>query len=64
MKPSTDLAASFNSMVRQYPEFAEFVESWRREELEQLPYGGPSVDVMRGRVQTLNELQRHLGLRK
>lgn len=65
MKPTHDQSSSFSSMVRHHPEFAEFIESWRREELEAIPFAvGVSLDVLRGRVQALNELQRHLGLRK
>jgi len=50
-------------MARQFPEFAEFLDAWRQEELEAIPYGKDSLDVKRGRVQTLTELQRHLSLR-
>lgn len=64
MKPTQDQIASFTNMVRQFREFAEFIESWRQQELEQLPYAKDNLDVLRGRVQTLTEMQRHIGLRK
>jgi hypothetical protein len=52
---------SFEALARQYPELGEFLSAWRQEELEKLPYGTASnLDVLRGRVQTLTELQKGL----
>jgi len=44
-------------LSRQYPEFVALVARWRTAELEALPYGRDQLDVMRGRVQTLTEMQ-------
>ena len=63
MKPTEHQVKAFTTMARQFPEFAEFLDAWRQEELEAIPYGKDSLDVKRGRVQTLTELQRHLSLR-
>ena len=48
-----------NDVGRQYPRFVEILSRWRTEELERLPYTNKdNVDVMRGRVQALTEMQR------
>ena len=52
---------SFETLARQYPELGEFLSQWRQEELEKLPYGtAANLDVLRGRVQSLTELQQAL----
>ena len=52
---------SFETLARQYPELGDFLRQWRQEELEKIPYGvGTNLDVLRGRVQTLTELQQGL----
>jgi hypothetical protein len=52
---------AFDNLARQYPELNEYLSSWRQQELEALPYGvGNNLDVLRGRVQTLTELQQCL----
>ena len=44
---------------RQYPRFVEFLSNWRTSELERLPYGSSeNMDVLRGRIQSLNELHK------
>ena len=52
---------SFETLARQFPELREFLSAWRQEELEKLPYGtAANLDVLRGRVQSLTELQQAL----
>lgn len=56
------LREDFKRMARQYPEFTEFVGKWRLKELEAIPYAkDQSLDVLRGRVQALTDLQRLFG---
>lgn len=64
MKPcSPELKAQAESMARQFPEVAKLISDWRKDELEILPFSrNESLDVLRGRVQALTELQRFLGL--
>lgn len=60
-KFSSEQKQSFENLARQYPEFGEYLAAWRQQELESLPYGvGNNLDVLRGRVQTLTELQQCL----
>jgi hypothetical protein len=60
-KIPTAYKQSFETLARQYPELGEFLRVWRQEELEKLPYGtAANLDVLRGRVQTLTELQQAL----
>jgi hypothetical protein len=62
MKPFTPAQRqSFEALARQFPELGEYLSVWRQEELEKLPFGeGHSLDVMRGRVQALTEIQKGL----
>ena len=47
------------NLARQFPEFGDFLSAWRQKELEQLPYAvAANLDVTRGRVQSLTELQK------
>lgn len=60
-KQTPEQKQSFDNLARQYPEFGAYLAAWRQEELEKLPYGvGVNLDVLRGRVQTLTELQQGL----
>lgn len=61
MKFSPQQKQSFDNLARQFPEFGEYLAAWRQKELEALPYGiGNNLDVLRGRVQSLTELQQGL----
>jgi hypothetical protein len=61
MKLSPEQVTTFGNMTRQFPEFGVFLASWRQKELESLPYGtAANLDVVRGRVQSLTELQKAL----
>ena len=63
MRLTAEESKIFQNVARQYPEFVAVLSRWREEELENLPYAASNLDVMRGRVQTLTELERHFGLR-
>jgi hypothetical protein len=59
MKLSPEQQNTFGNLARQFPEFGEFLSAWRQKELEQLPYAAAAnLDVTRGRVQSLTELQK------
>lgn len=62
MKPLTpEQKTNFQSMIRQYPEFGEYVKAWRTEELENLLFThAEKVGVQQGRTQALTELQRKI----
>ncbi len=48
-------------MVRQYPEFGEYIKAWRTEELETLLLVHfEKVGVQQGRTQALTKLQREI----
>ena len=63
MRLSAEELKIFQSVARQYPEFVEVLNRWREEELEVLPFATTQLDVLRGRVQALTELQGHFRLR-
>lgn len=60
MKPSADQLNALRQMARHNPQVVEFLNEWRQAELESLPFATNNLDVCRGRVQTLTELQRFL----
>jgi len=54
-----DQKQSFETLARQFPEFGRFLADWRQHELESLVFAAPgTMDVIRGRVQALTELQK------
>ena len=56
---SPEVRKAFKEIEHHYPAFCKYLAEWRQEELEKLPSGvAISLDVMRGRVQTLTELQK------
>lgn len=57
MKVAAEQLQDFRMMARQYPQFVEFLSTWRQKELESMPYATNNLDVIRGRVQTLTEMQ-------
>ena len=62
MRVTQDQSKDFKNVARQFPVFTEFLNAWRTEELERIPYAKDpqSLDVLRGRVQALTEMQRLL----
>ena len=49
------------SIVRQYPGFRDFVDTWRQEELERMSVcAEPLFGTFKGRVQLLTELQQKI----
>ena len=62
-KPTAEQLTALFVMGRQNSVATEYLTAWRNEELEQLPFASNSVDVQRGRVQVLTEIQKLLGLR-
>jgi 6-phosphogluconate dehydrogenase (decarboxylating) len=62
-KLTVDEEQVFMNVARQYREFTAVINAWRLMELERLPFATEgNLDVMRGRVQALTELQRALSL--
>lgn len=58
LKPTPQQKQAFENLARQYPELGEYLSAWRQDELEKLPFGvAANLDVMRGRVQSLTEVQ-------
>lgn len=64
MRLTADEQQVFHNVARQFPRFVEAIERLRLEELEKLPYATNSLDVQRGRVQSLTEMQKALEIRK
>lgn len=62
MKPTVEQLKNLRTMIRQYPEFLDYLSAWRMKELEALPFAKDNVGVQQGRVQTLTEMQRVLSL--
>jgi hypothetical protein len=60
MRLSAEEAKICQNVARQFPEFVEILNRWRSSELDTLPYAANNLDVMRGRVQTLTEMQGFL----
>lgn len=60
MRLNAEEAKVCENVARQFPAFVEILNRWRSEELERLPYATNQMDVMRGRVQSLTELQAFL----
>lgn len=63
MRLSADELKVCQTIARQYPEFVELLNRLRTDELEVLPFATNNLDVMRGRVQALTEMQGHFKLR-
>lgn len=64
MRATAEQLHGFKNMARQYLEFSEYLNAWRSEELEKLPFANnENLDVLRGRVQALTEMQRLLDTR-
>lgn len=63
MRISADEAKIFQNVARQYPDFVAVLSRLRQEELESIPFAVNQLDVMRGRVQSLTELQALLSPR-
>jgi hypothetical protein len=55
-RPSEREVAAVAGVARQFPEFAQWIASWYRAELEQLPSVGQNVALAQGRCQVLKEL--------
>ena len=61
MRLSAEELKVFQNVTRQFPQLLEILNRWREEELEKIPYATETnLDVMRGRVQALTEMKRHL----
>jgi hypothetical protein len=59
MKPNVEQLEMLKKLGNQFPEFGDYLTAWRQGEMETLAYGvGGSLDVMRGRIQSLTELQQ------
>ena len=60
-KFTPDQKQSFENLARQYPELGVYLSAWRQQELDALPYAATeTLAVLRGRVQSLTELQQGL----
>lgn len=55
-RPDPRVVRALASTVRQLPEVHQWIESWYRHELEQLPSVGQNVALAQGRCQVLKEL--------
>lgn len=55
-RPDADVVKALAKVVRHSPEVFHWIESWYRQELEQLPSVGQNVVLAQGRCQVLKEL--------
>lgn len=61
MRLNADQAKMLSQISRQYPEFTEFLESWRQAEMEMLvACGSNATGILQGRSQVLGELKKSL----
>jgi len=58
IKPDDKVVLTLAAVVRQYPEFMTWIESWRQHELEQLPSAINNPALSQGRCQVLGELYK------
>lgn len=59
IKLDADEVRVMHDVGRQFPKFVEILNRWRTTELETLPFAkNENLDVMRGRIQSLAELQK------
>lgn len=58
IKPDPKLVKVVAAMVRQYPDFLDWLEEWRTRELEALPHAANNTALMQGRCQVLGELYK------
>lgn len=55
-RPDPRVVKALALTVRQFPEVHQWIASWYRQELEQLPSVGQNVALAQGRCQVLKEL--------
>jgi hypothetical protein len=58
IKPEPRAVKMMATVVRQHPEFLEWLDSWRLHELDQLPNALVNTAVSQGRCQVLGELYK------
>lgn len=58
IRPSLKVVKSLATVERQHTDILEWLESWRKHELEQLPNVANNVSLAQGRCQILGELVR------
>ena len=58
IRPEPQVVKAMAATVRQYPDFLEWLATWKEHELKQLPHAVNSVAVSQGRCQVLCELYR------
>jgi len=58
IKPDEKVVQTLAAVVRQYPEFMTWIETWRQHELEQLPNSINNPALSQGRCQVLCELYK------
>jgi len=56
IRPSLQVVKSLAIVERQHTDILEWLESWRKHELEQLPSVTQNVVLAQGRCQILNEI--------
>jgi len=60
MRPDNDMIEIMARIVRQYPQFLEFVDRWKQQELDQLPAVHENTALAQGRCLLLQEMHKHL----
>ncbi len=58
IKPDPKIVMTVAAVVRQYPDFLEWLGEWRTHELDQLPNAINNPAVSQGRCQVLGELYK------
>lgn len=63
-RPTAQEQQVFQAITRQFPQFCEFLNQWRQDQLELLASTTPDKsDLIRGRVHVLSDLQELLKVR-
>jgi hypothetical protein len=58
IRPEPKVVKLMATIVRQHPDFLEWLEEWRMRELEYLPQAAINTALMQGRCQVLGELYK------
>ena len=58
IKPDPQIIKLVANVARHHPEFVEWLEGWRKHELDQLPYAVDHSALKQGRCQVLSELTK------
>lgn len=56
IRPTPEVVRALAVVAKQYPDVTEFLDNWKKHELEALPYALQNQALAQGRCQVLSEL--------